>query len=102
MVHPGIIVLTCSASSRVGERVSACVSLEVVLTVCNTPMENTAVFPVPDCDCAMTSRPWMMGLMARCWMAEGRSNPTESYVNVMMTTTVSVVEKEKWWWWVLW
>jgi len=38
-------------------------------------MEKTAVFPVPDWDWAMTSLPRNMGRMARCWMAEGRSNP---------------------------
>ncbi|MPD06850.1 hypothetical protein E2C01_102681 [Portunus trituberculatus] len=38
-------------------------------------MEKVAVLPVPDCACAMTSRPFTMGLMARCWMADGFSNP---------------------------
>ena len=38
-------------------------------------MEKTAVFPVPDWDWAMTSLPRNMGRMARCWMADGRSNP---------------------------
>lgn len=57
-------------------------------------MEKVAVLPVPDCACAMTSWPWirqrlafdiggaqeansplMTGMMARCWMAEGRSKP---------------------------
>jgi hypothetical protein len=42
---------------------------------CRMPSEKTAVLPVPDWDWAMTSRPVMMGLMARCWMAEGRSKP---------------------------
>lgn len=36
-------------------------------------MENVAVLPVPDWAWAMTSRPWIMGRMARCWMAEGFS-----------------------------
>ena len=64
-------------------------------------MLNVAVLPVPDCALqesklemkgqsglvwvdvrgfgrtywAMTSRPETMGLMARCWIADGRSNP---------------------------
>jgi hypothetical protein len=36
-------------------------------------MENVAVLPVPDCACAITSRPWVMGRIARCWIAEGFS-----------------------------
>jgi hypothetical protein len=36
-------------------------------------IENVAVLPVPDCACAITSRPWVMGRIARCWMAEGFS-----------------------------
>lgn len=36
-------------------------------------MENVAVLPVPDCACAITSRPWVMGKIARCWIAEGFS-----------------------------
>jgi hypothetical protein len=36
-------------------------------------MENVAVLPVPDCACATTSRPWVMGRIARCWIAEGFS-----------------------------
>lgn len=55
-------------------------------------MEKVAVFPVPDCACAMTSEPaesgqrheyfgfvshepLMTGMIARCWIAEGRSKP---------------------------
>ena len=33
------------------------------------------VLPVPDCACAMTSRPPVMGRIARCWMADGFSKP---------------------------
>ena len=29
-------------------------------------MEKVAVFPVPDCACAITSLPLMIGLIARC------------------------------------
>ena len=36
-------------------------------------MENVAVLPVPDWACAMTSRPCVMGKIARCWIAEGFS-----------------------------
>jgi len=58
-------------------------------------MEKVAVLPVPDCACAITSRPINMGLIAwgekkkdsgdsrdqqdtgptRCWIADGFSNP---------------------------
>jgi len=38
-------------------------------------IEKVAVFPVPDCACAMTSRPFAMGLMDRCWIADGFSKP---------------------------
>ena len=36
------------------------------------------VLPVPDCACAITSRPPMMGRIARCWMADGFSKPTRA------------------------
>jgi hypothetical protein len=42
---------------------------------CRTAVENVAVLPVPDCAWAMASRPLMMGLMARCCMADGFSKP---------------------------
>ena len=42
---------------------------------CSAAMEKVAVFPVPLCACAMTSRPLTMGLMARCCTAEGFSKP---------------------------
>jgi hypothetical protein len=38
-------------------------------------MEKTAVLPVPDCDWAITSWPWVMGRIARCWIADGFSKP---------------------------
>ena len=62
-----------TASSRVGERMRAWVSREEVSMDCKTPMEKVAVLPVPDCACAITSRPLMMGTMALCWMADGFS-----------------------------
>lgn len=46
-----------------------------VSTTWHTERPIMEVFPVPDCACAMTSRPAMIGLMARCWMAEGFSKP---------------------------
>ena len=42
---------------------------------CRIEMEKVAVLPVPDCAWAITSLPLMIGLMARCWMAEGFSKP---------------------------
>jgi hypothetical protein len=41
-------------------------------------MEKTAVLPVPLCDCAMRSRPFVIGTMARCWIAEGFSKPAHA------------------------
>lgn len=38
-------------------------------------IENVAVFPVPDCAWAMTSRPFIIGFIDLCWMAEGFSKP---------------------------
>ena len=38
-------------------------------------MEKVAVLPVPDCACAMVSWSARMGMMPRCWMADGFSNP---------------------------
>jgi len=40
-------------------------------------MENVAVFPVPDWACAITSLPLTTGTIARCWIAEGFSKPTQ-------------------------
>lgn len=36
-------------------------------------IEKVAVLPVPDWAWAMTSRPRMMGMIARCWIADGFS-----------------------------
>jgi hypothetical protein len=44
---------------------------------CNIAIEIVAVLPVPDWAWAITSRPLTIGIMARCWMAEGRSNPKQ-------------------------
>ena len=47
----------CWASSRVGARISACVSFLLVSIFCSTEMAKVAVLPVPDCACAITSWP---------------------------------------------
>jgi hypothetical protein len=44
-------------------------------TRCRIEIENVAVLPVPDWAWAITSLPLTTGMMARCWMAEGRSKP---------------------------
>ena len=49
--------ITCWASSRVGERISAWHSDRSVSILCNTAVEKVAVFPVPDWAWAMTSYP---------------------------------------------
>jgi len=41
----------------------------------NAPIANVAVFPVPDCACAITSFPEIIGLIAFCWIGLGFSNP---------------------------
>jgi hypothetical protein len=38
-------------------------------------MLKVAVFPVPDCAWAITSRPLRMGAIALCWIADGLSKP---------------------------
>ena len=96
----------CPASSLVGERTSACVSRTCVSRHCKIEIENVAVFPVPDwalkykfdkwsqCKspasewlqrdgfqstyCAMTSRPFTIGLIDLCWMADGFSKPKKN------------------------
>ena len=50
-------------------------SRSVVSSIWQRVMAIREVLPVPDCACAMTSRPWVMGSTARCWMAEGFSKP---------------------------
>lgn len=52
-------------------------------------MEKVAVFPVPDCAWAITSRPLVMGRMARCWIAEGFSKSARGEF-------VSVVRSSRW------
>jgi len=63
------------ASSRVGERHNTCVSLSCKSMDCNIAIEIVAVLPVPDWAWAITSHPLTIGIMARCWMAEGCSKP---------------------------
>jgi len=55
---------------------SICVSLTAVSSVCNADIENVAVFPVPDCACAITSRPDKIGPIALCCIADGLSKST--------------------------
>lgn len=47
---------------------------------CNSAMENAAVLPVPGRARAMTSRPTIIGTMALCWIAEGRSKPLKKSI----------------------
>eukprot|EP00962_Isochrysis_galbana_P045953 scaffold18296_cov124-Isochrysis_galbana.AAC.3 len=37
------------------------------------------VLPVPDCAWAIVSRPFRIGMIARCWMADGFSNPARGH-----------------------
>ena len=68
----------CSANSLVGDSTSACKSFDRGLIVCRIPTLKMVVFPVPLWDCAMTSRPRRIGMMARCWIADGFSKPMQS------------------------
>eukprot|EP00958_Prasinococcus_capsulatus_P024517 scaffold3836_cov417-Prasinococcus_capsulatus_cf.AAC.19 len=65
----------CSASSRVGDRHKHCTSRVWMSTVWQMDRAIIDDLPVPDCACAITSRPLMIGMTARCWMAEGFSKP---------------------------
>merc|ERR1712166_554921 len=65
----------CCANSRVGERISTWHSRTLVSSVCRAATPMSDVFPVPDCDCAITSRPETIGPIARCCTAEGFSKP---------------------------
>lgn len=47
--------ITCWASSRVGASTRAWVALRSSSICCRMEMAKVAVFPVPDCACAMTS-----------------------------------------------
>lgn len=91
-----------TANSRVGDKHSTCVSRKVVSSDCKIAIENVAVFPVPkiqrkrlvsstlqpfelhnvnelvflpDWAWAITSRPFTMGKILLCWIADGFSNP---------------------------
>mmetsp|Transcript_7100 Transcript_7100/g.25286 ORF Transcript_7100/g.25286 Transcript_7100/m.25286 type:complete len:305 (+) Transcript_7100:624-1538(+) len=63
------------ASSRVGDTMSACVSWRDASTSCSVATLNAPVLPVPDCACAIVSRPLSSGAMALPWMALGFSKP---------------------------
>ena len=65
----------CWANSLVGAKMSAWHSRMLVSICWRIEIENVAVFPVPDWACAITSRPWIQGIIARCWIAEGFSKP---------------------------
>ena len=47
----------CIDNSRVGEIIIACGVFFKASTICKVLMAKHAVFPVPDCACAMTSFP---------------------------------------------
>jgi hypothetical protein len=65
----------CYANSLVGDKTSTCGALIPISIFCSAPRQNTAVFPVPDWLCTITSLPEMMGMMDRCCTAEGLSKP---------------------------
>ena len=68
----------CWASSRVGARIKAWHCLTVWSIFWRTLMEKVAVFPVPDWAWAMTSWSLRTGMIALCWIADGRSKPRDT------------------------
>lgn len=77
MKSPNANITFCiwTASSLVGDKHKTWVSRTVRSKDCKIAIENVAVFPVPDWAWAITSRPLIIGLMERCWMADGFSKP---------------------------
>ena len=65
----------CYASYRVGESTRTWGALTLAYILCRDPKQKTAVFPVPDWLCTITSLPEIIGRIALCWTAEGLSNP---------------------------
>lgn len=65
----------CYANYLVGESTKTCGALIPVYILCKDPRQNTAVLPVPDWLCTITSLPEIMGIIALCWTAEGLSKP---------------------------
>ena len=54
-----------------------CVSCNAISIFCKDAITKQPVLPVPDCDCAITSLPSKIGLIAFCWIGLGFSNPYE-------------------------
>jgi len=65
----------CSASSRVGTRITAWISLRLVSRRSRTGMQKAAVLPVPFLARARMSRPVSAIGIDSSWIGEGRSNP---------------------------
>lgn len=63
------------ASSFVGDRTMAWDSRESKSIRFMIPIMKAAVLPVPDCACATTFRPWIMGTIALRWIVLGLSKP---------------------------
>ena len=82
MLNPCIIdpidVITLAVwvlSSRVGDKHRICVVLLVILSRESAPIVKAAVLPVPDCACAITSRPFIKDVSDLRWIGLGFSNP---------------------------
>ena len=76
------LVWTCSASSRVGTRMSACTVLgghgaRAAAIFCRSGRPNAAVLPVPVCAIAIRSRPPSRIGIALAWMGVGVSKFSE-------------------------
>src|ERR1035437_8022276 len=66
---------TCTASSRVGQRMSTCTARRLGSVFSMAGMANAAVLPEPVCDWPTTSRPLISTGMASAWMGAAFSKP---------------------------
>ncbi len=69
---------TCTASSRVGQRMSTCTAFRFGSVFSMAGMANAAVLPEPVCDWPTTSRPLMSTGMASAWIGAAFSKPSLS------------------------
>jgi hypothetical protein len=70
-----ITLLICWANSRVGASTIDWHCGDLGSMSWRMPIEKVAVFPVPDCACAIVSFLPTTGRMPRCWMIDGFSKP---------------------------
>src|ERR1035441_10377863 len=69
---------TCTASTRVGQRMSTCTARNCGSVFSMAGMANAAVLPEPVCDWPTTSRPAIRKGMASAWIGAAFSKPSLS------------------------